>query len=106
MICNFSARPAASITSAELATYAAEVKNASAAISRALEEGFPAPGGGRFRPDHAFMASLSKLARFAEEKLENVRKTVGEARLRDFANRPPTPSSASTANPRFPPKAK
>ena len=83
----FAARPAASITSAELATYAVAVKDASAAISRALEEGFPAPGGGRFRPDRAFMASLSKLARFAEEKLENVRKTVGEARLRDFANR-------------------
>ena len=49
----FAARPAASITSAELATYAAEVKNASAAISRAFKEGFPAPGGGRFRPDRA-----------------------------------------------------
>ena len=83
----FAARPAASITSAEFTAYAAEVKNASAAISRALKEGFPAPGGGRFRPDRAFMASLAELARFAEGKLENVRKTVGEARLRDFANR-------------------
>ena len=70
------ARPAASITSAEFTAYAVAVKEASAAISRALAEGFPAPGGGRFRPDRAFMASLDKLVRFAEEKLENVRKTV------------------------------
>lgn len=83
----FAARPAASITSAEFTAYSVAVKDASAAISRARKEGFPAPGGGRFRPDRAFMASLDALARFAEGKLENVRKTVGEARLRDFANR-------------------
>ena len=83
----FAARPAASISSDEFMAYAVEVKDASAAISRALKEGFPAPGGGRILPDRNFMVSLAELARFAEGKLENVRKSIGEARLRDFANR-------------------
>ncbi len=67
----FAARPAASITSAELAAYAAEVKNASAVIFRAREEGFPAPGGGRFRPDRKRL----------DEAIAHAEKLAGEGKV-------------------------
>ncbi len=60
----FAARPAASITSAE-------VKNASAVISRAREEGFPAPGGGRFRPDRKRL----------DEAIAHAEKLAGEGKV-------------------------
>lgn len=83
----FVARPNASLTSEEFLAYSAEVKSASAAIRHALKEGFPTPDGGRLLPDRGFMSALSELTRAAEKQLEDVRKNIGNAVLKQFVTK-------------------
>ena len=83
----FASQPNASLTSEEYMAYSIEVKDASAAISHALQDGFPSPDGSRHLVlDRDFMKSLSALASYAEGKLEDTRKNIGQATLGHFVN--------------------
>ena len=82
---NFAARPNASLSSSEFIKYAVEFKDACDVLAKAAANGFPAPDGkGRVMPDGDLLASLAKLANDARAKLEDARRSIGEAYLRNF----------------------
>ena len=82
----FAARPNASLSSEEFMAYTVEVKTAAAALKRIATEGFPTPDGGRLIPDRDILSGAAQLVRFAEQKLEDTRRGIGERLLRNFAN--------------------
>ena len=85
---NFAARPNASLSSAEFMKYAVELKDACDVLANAAANGFTTPDGkGRVMPDGDFLASLARLARDARAKLEDARRSIGEAYLRNFIER-------------------
>ena len=85
---DFAARPNASLSSAEFTKYAVELKDACDVLAKAAADGLPAPDGkGRVIPDGDFLASLAALASDARAKLEDARRSIGEAYLRNFIER-------------------
>ena len=83
----FAAKPNASITSEEFAAFTIAVIEARGAVARAAKEGFPAPGGGRVLPDRTLLESMEKFVHFAEERLTDVRRNLGLASARHFADK-------------------
>ena len=82
---SFAARPNASLSSAEFTKYAVELKDACDVVSHAAANGFPSSDGkSRVMPDSDFLAALAKIADAAKAALENARKRIGEAYLRNF----------------------
>jgi len=82
---SFAARPNASLSSAEFTKYAVELKDACDVVRHAAANGFLATDGkSRVMPDSDFLAALAKIADAAKAALENARKRIGEAYLRNF----------------------
>ena len=83
----FAARPNASLDSTELMDYISAVETVAATLDDAARIGLPSPdGNGRILLDKELLSAAGKLVSEIQQKIADVRNTVGRAMLQRFAD--------------------